>query len=199
MDNNISDNRGTISQKGNILRVDNAFVEEVYVSNRNTGYILISYTVPRPNNMISIELVRLNISRNTAILNSFGLPVCLCDIHEGMWVDALFSPIMTRSNPPQSNAFLIVVQRRMQPSMNVTTNRVAMVDLNNNFLYTGNPNNINSQMRFVISNTTVILNRNGNPIGLSSLRPGQMVRVTHSNFQTASIPPQSTAFYVQQL
>ena len=199
MDSNINDQRGTISQKGNLMRVENAFVEEVSTTNNNNGFILISYAVPRPNRPTSIELIRLNISRNTSVLNSRGLPMCLCDIKKGMWIDALFSPIMTRSIPPQSNAFLIVVRRNVLPTTNVTTDRVAMVDSNNRFLYTGNPNNINSQMRFVITNNTVILDRNGNPIALRFLRPGQMVRVTHANFQTASIPPQTTAFLVQQL
>lgn len=199
MMNNIDDTRGTISQSGNIMRVDNALVEEVSSTSRNTGHLLISYAVPGSNGMISIELLRLNISRNTVITNSLGLPMCLCDIRKGMWIDGLFSSIMTKSNPPQANAFLIVARKQAQPSMNVTTDRVAMVDVNNGFLYTGNPHNINTQMKFVITDNTIILNRNGIPIGLHLLRPGQLVRVNHANFQTASIPPQTTAFFVQQL
>ncbi len=191
------DNRGTISQKGNIMRIDNALVEEASQTSRNMGFILVSYAVRAANGMTHIELLRLNINRNTAILNSRGLPMCLCDIRKGMWIDAMFSPIMTRSNPPQTNAFLVVVRREAPPSRNVITDRIAFIDTNNNFLYTGNPNNINSQMRFVISDNTTILNRNGSTTRLSSLRPGQMVRITHANFQTASIPPQTTAFLVQ--
>lgn len=194
-----NDNRGTISQQGNIMRVDNALVEEVYAHNRTTGHLLISYAVPKSNRMTSIELLRLNISRDAVILNSLGLRICLCDIRKGMWVDSIFSPIMTRSIPPQSNAFLVVARRDLQSSLSVTTDRIAMVDVNHNFLYTGNPNNINSQIRFVISDSTVISDRNGTPISLHTLRPGQMVRVTHSNFQTASIPPQTPAFHVQLL
>lgn len=199
MNNNINGNRGTITPKGNFVRVDNAFVEEVSITSINTGYVLISYAISEPNGMTSIELLRLNVSRDTTILNSLGMPICLCDIHEGMWIDSLFSSIMTRSIPPQSNAFLIVAQREVQSSINVTTDHIAMIDTNNNFLYTGNPNDINSQTRFVISNNTVILDKNGNIISLSSLSPGQIVRIAHANFQTASIPPQTTAFHVQQL
>ncbi|OYP57947.1 hypothetical protein C8E03_11654 [Lachnotalea glycerini] len=194
-----NDNRGTISQQGNIMRIDNALVEEVSAPNRATGYLLVSYAVLKPKGMTSIQLLRLNIGRNTVILNSFGLSMCLCDIRKGMWIDSLFSPIMTRSIPPQSSAFLIVARRELKSSVSVTTDRIAMVDVNNNFLYTGNPNNINSQIRFALSNSTTISDRNGNPVSLRSLRPGQMVRVTHANFQTASIPPQTTAFHVQLL
>lgn len=199
MNNNRADNRGTITQMGNIMRVNNALVEEVSTVGLHSGFLIVSYGVRQRNGMFSIETLRLNVDRNTLVMNPLGMPICVCDIHEGMWIDALFSPRMTRSIPPQTTAFLIIARREVQPAMNVTTDRVAMVDLSNGFLYTGNPNNINSQMRFVITNSTAILNRNGMPIPLRSLRPGQMVRVTHANFQTASIPPQTTAFSVQQI
>lgn len=199
MNTNLVDPRGTIMQSGNIMHVDNAFVEEVSITNCSRGYLLVSYAVPGPNGIISIELLRLNVNKNTIIMNAFGTHIHLCDIHEGMWIDSLFSSAMTRSIPPQSSAFLIIARRQTQPSASVTTDRVAMVDVNNGFLYTGNPHIINTQMRFVISDTTVILDRNGNLIPLRAIRPGQMVRVIHANFQTASIPPQTTAFYVQQL
>lgn len=197
MVNEIADTRGRITQSGSIMQVENALVEEVVTTGRDTGHIIISYAVPRRNGMISIELFRLNVSRNTVILNSSGIPIGLRNIQKGMWIDARFSPFITRSNPPQSNAFLIMVRRQVQPPSSVTTDRIARVDTMNRFLYTGNPRNINSQTRFVITDSTVILDRNGNPIRLWALRPGQMVRITHANFQTASIPPQTTAFYVQ--
>ena len=197
MNNSMADSRGTMVRAGNVMRIDNALVEDVSQSGRNSGFILVSYAVPRPGGMVSIELIRLNVGTNTAVLNAFGLPVCLCDIRKGMWVDALFSPMITRSNPPQSNAFMIVVRRQNEPPMSVTTDRVARVDPANRFLYTGNLGNINSQTRFVVTNTTVILDREGNPIRLQAIRPGQIVRVTHANFQTASIPPQTTAVYIQ--
>lgn len=199
MNNSMSDPRGTMVRAGNIMRIDNALVEDVSASGPGsaTGFVLVSYAVPRQNGMISIELIRLNVGRNTAVINSLGQPVCLCDIRKGMWVDALFSPAMTRSIPPQSNAIMIVVRRQNDPSMSVTTDRVARVDVANGFLYTGSIGNINSQTRFVVTNNTVILGRDGSPIRLMAIRPGQIVRVTHANFQTASIPPQTTAFYIQ--
>ncbi|WP_312354851.1 hypothetical protein [Aminipila sp.] len=192
-----NDNIGTISPQGNIMRVENALVEEVSTQDGITGYLLISHAVPQPNCMTSIEILRLNISTNSVILNALGSSMCLYAIRKGMRVDALFSPIMTRSIPPQSNAFLVIARREFQCPLSVTVNRIAMIDVNNNFLYTGNPNNVDSQIRFVIPNSTIISDQNGNPIDLDSLQQGQMVRVTHANFQTASIPPQTTAFHVQ--
>lgn len=198
MNQTSADQRGTISQFGNIMRVENALVEDVFTSSRRTGYVMISYAVPGSDQMIYIELLRLNVVRNTAITNQFGVPLCFCDIKKGMWVDAQFSAAMTRSIPPQSTAYWIVVHEEQEP-VNVTTDRVTSVDISNRFLYTGNPNDINDQMRFIVSNSTVIFDQSGNIIPLSAIQPGQMVRVEHANFQTASIPPQTTAFRIQLL
>ena len=97
---NMSDgNLGSITRQGNFLRINNAFVEEVSFSGRNTGFIIVSYSVPRPNGITTIESLRLNVGNNTLILNAFGLPACFCDIRQGMWVNVTFSQRMTRSIP----------------------------------------------------------------------------------------------------
>ena len=195
-----NDNRGSIIRQGNFLRINNALVEDVSFSTRNTGYIIISYSSSMPNGLTSIEQLQLNVNNNTVILNSFRLPICLCDLREGMRVDVTFSPRMTRSIPPQSNAFSITVRRPSRPPVappSVTTARILWIDANNNRLITVSQNNINRQMVFVITNSTIILNRNGFPIPLRALRPGQLVQISHSNFQTASIPPIATAFRIQ--
>lgn len=193
-----NDPRGTIVQQGNTLRIDNALVEEAFCLNNSTGNLLISYAMPEANMITSIQTLQLNINRNTIIVDSFGRNVNLCNIQAGMWINAIFSSRMTRSIPPQSNALMIIVQRQAQQNVpSVTTDRIAFVDLCNNFVYTGNPNNPNSQIRFVVSNTTPITDQFGRPIRINSLRPGQMVRVTHESFMTASIPPQTTALSIQ--
>ncbi len=212
-----NDNRGSIIRQGNFLRINNALVEDVSFSTRNTGYIIISYSSSMPNGLTSIEQLQLNVNNNTVILNQSGLPMCFCDLRKGMWIDVTFSSAMTRSIPPQANAFMIIVRRTPQtrppqtfppqivppqtfpPRTNTTTGRIARVDAANNLLYTGTPGNLNRQTRYVVTNSTLIQNRNGLPIPLRLLRPGQTVRITHANFQTASIPPQTTAFRIQVL
>ena len=195
-----NDPRGTLVQQGNFMRIDNAYVEESSCMNDSNGFLVVSYLVRGANQTTSIQRIRLNVNRNTVILNSFGQRTSLCRIRRGSWINAVFSSRMTRSNPPQSNALFILVRR---PSQNlapmVTTARVAFVDPVNNLLYTGNPNNINQQTRYVITNSTAIINSNGRQVGIRALRPGQMVRITHANFQTASIPPQTTAYHIQIL
>lgn len=221
------DNRGTIIRQGNVMQVSNAFVEEVSLRNNTTGFILISYAERSLAGVTFINELRLNVTRTTAIFDMSGRTVCLCDIRRGMWLDAVFSSAMTRSIPPQANAFLILVRRSVPvpppgrppipgpgrppipgpgpgrppvpgPS-NTFTGRIISVDANTNSFLTGNPNNPNRQNRFIVTNNTIIRNPQGNPIRFFNLRPGQMVRIIHADFLTTSIPPQTTAFYIQIL
>ena len=144
-----------------------------------------------------MEVVTLVVSRDTVIRDQFGQGMTFRDLREGMMIDAEFSAAMTRSMPPQSRAYRITVINQMDT--NITEGRVVDVDANNGVLLTGRPNDINSQMRFIITDATVIRNSRGRRIRLRDIRPGDFVVVEHANFQTASIPPQTTAFDVRVL
>ncbi len=193
-------NVGTIFRQGRIQQVNNALVEEVFVRSNTSGYVLITYTDRAPNGITFISSLRLNVNANTLIFDAQGRRLRITNIHRGMLVDAAFSSVMTRSIPPQSNAFLLVVRRRGNRPMNsVSTGRIVSVDVRNSSFNTGRPNDMSRQNRFIVTRDTLIRDRAGNPIRLSGLRPGQNVRVIHADFQTASIPPQTTAFYVQVL
>lgn len=180
-----------------IIRTRDSIIEEIIID-RNTGFVTISYGVMGDFNMIHMELVTLVVSRNTIIQDQSGRNMNLFDLREGMVVNAEFSSAMTFSIPPQSRAYRITVVNRNVNS-NSTVGRVLAVDLRNGFLYTGKENDRSSQMRFVITNSTSILDRNGIQIPLRNIRTGQRVRVEHATFQTPSIPPQTTAFVVQIL
>ncbi|PWM46105.1 MAG: hypothetical protein DBX47_02895 [Clostridiales bacterium] len=182
-----------------IIRIENALVEDVYIENPGTGYIIVSYRMTEKNdNIPNIGPLRLNISKRTKIKNQFGENLKLHDIKRGMRVDAAFSAAITRSIPPQSSAFKIIALTD-ESSVKTTTDRVIKVDVPGGFLYTGNPFNPLNQMKFAINNATVITDKYGDRIHLHNLRPGQMVRVEHASFQTMSIPPQTTAFRIQVL
>ncbi|MBP1756931.1 MAG: hypothetical protein H6Q59_3329 [Firmicutes bacterium] len=178
-----------------IIRTQDSIIEEIRVD-RNTGFVTISYGVMGDFNMTHMELVTLIVSRDTIIQDRAGRNIRLSDLREGMTVDAEFSSAMTFSIPPQSRAYRITVVNRNTNS-NITIGRVLDVDLRNGFLYTDNANDSSNQMRFVITNSTSILDRNGRQIPLRDIRRGQRVRVEHATFQTPSIPPQTTAFVVQ--
>ncbi|MDF2609760.1 MAG: hypothetical protein K0R92_1234 [Lachnospiraceae bacterium] len=179
------------------IRVQDAIIEEINFIDR-IGHVTISYGIPGDFNMIHMELVTLIVSQDTVIRNESGRSLSMRDLREGMLVDVVFSSAMTMSIPPQARAFRIIVKNSVHP-FDVTVDNVLRVDTRNNFLYTGTLNDRASQIRFVITNATVILDRRGRRIDLRDLRVGETVRVEHANFMTRSIPPQTTAFRVQVL
>lgn len=196
------DSRGTMIQLGDVWRINNALVEETFISDGRPGYLLVSYAVKDFTNTTYIEQLRLNVGHRTIITDQFGNRVAFSQIMPGMWVDVEFSPNMTRSMPPQTTAYHIVVQRNgyqaVTPSP-MMTDRIVGVDLHNNILLTGNIDNVNRQTRFVVTDETVILNKNGQRIPLGALQTSQWVRITHADFMTMSIPPQTTALRIQVL
>ncbi len=189
---------GRLFPSDNVIHVDSALIKEVAADTARTGYILITYELSDENSVIYMQQVRLNIGDNTIIIDEMGSSLNLYDLKEGMRISADFSSAMTRSIPPQSNAYRIIVLQE-EASVNITTDRVVSVDTNNGFLLTGNPYDMYDQMIFTISNVTVILDQNNNTIPLEAIQPGQLVRVEHAIFQTLSIPPQSPAYRVQVL
>ncbi len=178
-----------------VIRTRDSVIEEIR-TDRNAGFVTISYGVMGDFNVLHMELVTLVVTRDTIIQDRSGRNLPFRDLREGMVVNAEFSSAMTKSIPPQARAFRIVVVNRNAVS-DITVGRVLKVDLRNRFLYTGSANDRSSQMRFVITNSTLILDRNRNEISLRNIRVGQRVRVEHAKNQTFSIPPQSTAFVVQ--
>lgn len=189
-----------LNRRNRVINVEDAVIEEIFQDN-NVSYVTISYGVIGDFNTINMELVRLVVDRNTIIRDRRGRRMRVRDLRVGNVVDASFSTAMTRSIPPQSRAFAITLIREyvnpIQPGFpNIVEDRIMEVDRNNNFLITGNPFDMMSQMRFVVDNSTEIFDRRGNRIRLRDLRPGQMVRVEHADFMTMSIPPQTTAFRI---
>ncbi len=193
-----SDNSQDLLPSGSTIHVENAIIEEVVADTKSTGYVLISYEDLNENNMIYMQEVRLNVGDETIIIDGNGTSLSMFDLTTGMRIDAAFSSAMTRSIPPQSSAYRIIVLRE-DTSVNITTDRVVSTDTNNGFLTTGNPYDINDQFVFTISDDTVILNRDNENITLADIQPGQLVWVEHAIFQTLSIPPQSPAYRVQVL
>ena len=191
-------NQGNVpSWKQNIIRVKNAMIEEIMID-REMGYLTISYRNMGDTNMTHKGLITLIVHQNTIIQDEFGYTLPLRSLKEGMRINADFSSAMTKSIPPQSRAFRIVVISREMPFI-IKVDRVLKVDAKNNLLYTGSANNVYSQMKFIVTNTTIILDRRGRRISLRSIRPGQLVKISHATFQTLSIPPQTTAYSIQVL
>jgi hypothetical protein len=190
--------QGMLYLGDSFVHVENAIIDDVVADTDRTGYVLISFEVSDENNMTYEQEVRLNVWEDTMLIDENGINLSLDDLEEGMRIDADFSSAMTRSIPPQSAAYRIVVLEE-DDMVEITVDRVVGVDVNNGFLQTGNPHDMNDQMIFTISDETVILDQDNNSTTLEKIQPGQLVYVEHAIFQTLSIPPQSPAYRVQIL
>lgn len=188
-----SDYRSHISDNDSI-RVSNAVIQDIS-SERNITYITIAYD-SRPRYGGQAERVRLAADRNTVIRDERGNRIPARDLRTGMVVSAAFSSAMTRSIPPQAQAFQIRIVRR--PAENPQTiGRIIETDSRNQTLLTISNQNPASIVRFNVSPSTIILDPIGRQISFSGLIPGLRVRIQHAAFMTASIPPQTTAFLIQ--
>ncbi len=179
-----------------VIQVSDAIIENIGNESSNT-FVTISY-----NDCIhcgrTSQTVRLVVGNNTIILSETGNRIPVTSLREGMIVDASFSSAMTRSIPPQSNAFMIRIVRRPVEG-NITIGRILDIDRQNRSFTTISDGNFSSIIRFNVPMNTLILDRNGRRVNFSRLNPAQRVRVRHASFMTASIPPQTTAFEIQIL
>lgn len=178
------------------INISNATIEEIS-SERDTTFVTVTY-MDGPGSRGRRQTVRLVVRPRTIILNQNGIPVPVTALRVGMVINASISSAMTRSIPPQANAYIIKIQRR-QPQENVTTGRILEIDRRNRSFTTISDRDLSSIIRFNVTDNTRIFDRAGRPINFSRLNSGMRVRVRHANFMTASIPPQTTAFEVQIL
>ncbi|MGN0161043.1 MAG: hypothetical protein ACI4AQ_06630 [Lachnospiraceae bacterium] len=178
----------------NTIRLNNALIQNVS-QNRGTTFVTITQNnCPRCQNQN--QQITLVVNRDTRIRDERGNPLPAGALEPGMVIDAIISEAMTRSIPPQAQAFQIRVQARPQP-FDTTYGRIMEVNTRNSYIQTISNINPASIIRFNISPDTRILDPLGRPIPLSRLFPGLRVRVRHATFMTASIPPQTTAFVIQ--
>ncbi len=178
----------------NVIRVFSALIEDI-TRDRGTVFVTISYTNCAGCSTPS-DTVRLVVNQSTDIYDEQGRNIRPNELERGMTIDASFSSAMTRSIPPQAQAFFIRITERPARSV-TTTGRIAEVNTRNNFIIVLTSQNPSSAIRFHILPDTVILDLFGRRTRLSALRPGFRVRVEHAYFMTAGIPPQTTAFTVQ--
>lgn len=182
------------SNNWNTIFVSDAVIEDIS-SNRDVRFVTISYNNCRECRNGNQQVV-LVVDRNTVIRNDLGATISYRELEVGMVINAVISSAMTRSIPPQAQAFRIQIVNR-PPSYDTTVGRIVETNLRNQSLLTISNQNPSSAIRFNVSPETVILNPMGRTIPFSRLIPGLRVRIQHATFMTASIPPQTTAFVIQ--
>ena len=173
------------------MQINNGRIQEIS-RDRETTFVTVSYR-ENVRGRWSQQTVRLVVGPRTVILNENGRPTTVTALNRGMIIDAIISDAMTRSIPPQANAYVIRIERRNQAD-NFTTGRILDINRRNRNFTTISDGNLSSTVRFNITDNTLFFNRTGRRIGFEDLRQGMRVRVRHANFMTASIPPQTTAF-----
>lgn len=170
----------------------------IEISNeQGTFFVTVNYIACSQQEQIE-QTVRLVITPRTIILNENGILISANRLHVGMTIHASFAPAMTRSIPPQANAYFIQIVRRMSQE-NTTVGTIVNVDRRNRSFSTINGLDPSTAIRFNTTDNVRIFNPSGRPINFENLTPGMLVQVQHANFMTASIPPQTTAFEIQVL
>ena len=180
----------------NTITITNAVIKEI---TRDRGNTLVTVTyMTGPRNRRTEQTVRLVVGPRTIILNTNGNPVRAAELREGMIINASISSAMTRSIPPQANAFLIRIVRAPRAE-NVVVGNILEIDRRNRSFTTISDRDRSAIIRFNVPQTTRIFDREGRPMDFSRLMPGMRVRVRHADFMTASIPPQTTALEIRVL
>lgn len=179
-----------------IIYISNGLIDNVTTDNRNR-LVTVSYS-NRPNSNRREQTVRLVVNNRTLIFDEFGNTVPTSELVRGMIINAAFSSAMTRSIPPQANAYMIRIVRR-PASDNIVTGRIIDVDRESRMFTTITGNNPSSIIRFSVPSNARIFDMQGRPMSFARLFPGLRVQVRHASFMTASIPPQTTAREIRVL
>lgn len=179
-----------------VINIKNGIIEDI-ISDNNSTLVTVNY-IDRTNNRRNDQTVRLVIGNTTVILDERGNVVPARTLRTGMIIDATISSAMTRSIPPQANAFLIRIVRRPMRD-NITVGRIVNINRQNRSFTTIRDGNPSSLIQFNVPESAMIFDRLGRPMNFSGLTPGMRVRVRHAVFMTASIPPQTTAFEIRVL
>ena len=179
-----------------VTHLTNGTIENIS-SERGITFVLVTY-MGRLGRRREEQTVQLVVNPRTIILNTRGEPISASALRTGMNINASFSSEMTRSIPPQANAYLIRIMGRPMPD-DITIGRILDINRNNRSFTTMTDRDFSTVIRFNTSDNTTFFDRFGRPIQFSRLNPGMRVRVRHANFMTASLPPQTTAFEVRML
>ena len=179
-----------------VTNIYNATIEEIS-QERNNQLVTVIYWDRFTGRRMETK-IRMVVGPRTVVVDTNGTAVSSERLKVGMIVNAIVSGAITRSIPPQSEAFFIEIVSEGDKN-NVTIGRILDIDRNNKNFTTISDGNISSITRFNIPEDIAITDRRGRNINFSRLLPGMQVEVRHADFMTASIPPQTTAMEIRVL
>lgn len=179
-----------------VTNILNGTIEEISPG-RNQMLVTVAYR-ERYNNRGQEKRIQMVVGPRTVVVNSNSVMVSNNELRVGMKINAIVSNVMTRSIPPQAEAFFIDILKEV-PKENMTIGRILDIDRENRSFTTIGEGNFPNIIRFNVSENMPVYDRNGQNIGFGRMVPGMRVEVSHENFMTASIPPQTTALSVRIL
>lgn len=189
----------TLIKKGIFMavnRIQNATIEDISKDRNNT--LVTAVYRDRRNNRGEEQRIQMVVSPGTVVVTMNGTRGNETDLKVGMVVNVILSNSMTRSIPPQAEAFFIEIVRGGMEN-NTTIGRIVDIDRRGRNFTTIGEDNFISIIRFNVPQNTPIINRMGRNIDFNGLIPGMRVEVRYANFMTNSIPPQTTALEVKVL
>lgn len=143
--------------------------------------------------------VRLIISDKTEIVDENGIPVEFDELKSDMEIEAIYSKIQTRSIPPQSNAYKIVVKDENKVESQDFRGIIKEIYNGKDVTYVTISDELghHGQIRLVVGKETKITDKNGKKINITDLKNGMTIEGKHSLAMTFSIPPQTAAFEIK--
>ena len=179
-----------------VTRISNATIEEISQDRNNT--LVTAVYRDRRNNRGEEMRIRMVVGPGTVVVNMNGTRGNASELSVGMIVNAIVSNTMTRSIPPQVEAFFVEIVRGGMES-STTVGRIVDIDRMGRNFTTISDGDFTSIIRFNVPQNVPITNRMGRNIDFNGLVTGMRVEVRHANFMTNSIPPQTTALEVKVL
>ncbi|MDO5292433.1 MAG: hypothetical protein Q4F05_06750 [bacterium] len=114
-----------------ILFINNAVILNIQ-RDRQVDLVTIMYSSGGGPGSFQTQLV-LIVDRNTSIQDRNGRNVNRNQLRVGMRIDALISARFTRSQPPQANAFIIIINDNRRRPSQVAEGRVGNINFQRNF------------------------------------------------------------------
>lgn len=177
-----------------VNHISDGIIDEISVY-RGSTLITVTYQEGVGNRKIE-QAIRLVTGPCTIVLNEKGRNASIEELREGMIVDAAFSVTMTKSIPPQAEAYMIRITGNNRPE-DVTSGTILSIERADGSFTLISDKELSYVIRFLVPEHARIWNRFGRPMAFSGLKPGMRVSVSHANYMTASIPPQTTAFEIR--
>ncbi len=179
-----------ISEDGKInikYDVDNSVIVEVVVGEDLDENQIMVFDAEKNSEVV------LNITEETVIVDENGAKVEADKIVEGMFVRVEYSEAMTMSIPPMTNAISIeFVKGEEAKGAEMTV--VEAIDENGRIIVV---NADKMEIALNITETTEILDKDGNKITADKLVKDTLVEVEHEERMTRSIPPMTNAISIK--